>query len=402
MNILMVSANIPSPTWGASSRNYYLLKALASRHTISLLALDSPDDSGSPDDIAQLKRLTRSTRIIALPNSTPKRWQQLFDLIRGQSFELKVRTLDQMQDAITKTINHMDYDLVFYESVLMANYQLHKRVKIAIDQHNIEYELRMRTYQQETAWLRKWYNRLESSRIKPIELNLCRNADMIFVTSEREQRVLQHMLPGKVIEILPNGVDLEVFHGNEIPEEVPGRIVFTGTMDYYPNVQAVLYFARQCWPMIRTHISHATWHIVGRNPLPEIWELAKLPGVTVTGSVPGTRPHLAEATVVIAPLLIGSGTRLKILEAWAMHKAIVTTSQGCEGLAATPGENLIIADQPEAFAQAVITLMNDPQKRASLGNAGRALVEAEYSWDHCGKKLIQVLDENLLGREAIC
>jgi polysaccharide biosynthesis protein PslH len=400
MKILMVSANIPSPTWGASSRNYHLLKALASRHTVSLLASGEPETT--PEDIAILERLTHTIQIIPPLKSIPKRGQQLYDLIRGKSFEFQLRTSRQMQDAITALFRKQGFDLVLYESVLIANYQLPPKVRVVIDQHNIEYELRMRTFQQERAWLRKWYNRLESSRLKRIELNLCRKADVVFVTSEREQDILQRLLPGSTIEVLTNGVDLEKFHGREAADEVPGRIVFTGSMDYYPNVQAVLHFARHCWPLIRSRIPSATWQIVGRNPLPEVAKLAVLPGVTVTGSVPDTYPYLARASVVIVPLLIGSGTRLKILEAWAMRKAIVSTSQGYEGLTATPGKHLIVADQPEAFTEAVITLLTDPQQRTSLGNAGRSVVEDYYGWDHCGKQLIEVLETNFLEKEHVC
>lgn len=403
MNILMVSANIPSPTWGASSRNYYLLQALASRHSITLLALGEPDEKASHNDYTPLENLTRSIHLIAPQKSSPKRRQQLLYLMVGKSYEMKTHTLDQIQEAIDNLLCHNTYDLILYESVLMANYHISSpNMKVIIDQHNIEHELLMRTYQQETALLRKWYNRLESSRLKPIELELCRKADMVFVTSEREKQVLLEMLPGGNIVVLPNGVNLEIFNGPASVEEIPGRIVFTGSMDYYPNVQAVLHFAQYCWPYIHEKVPHASWHIVGRNPLPTIRKLSEAPGITVTGWVADTRPYLAEAQVVIAPLLIGSGTRLKILEAWAMGKAIVTTKQGYEGLAATPDVHLLEADKPDAFAQAVIEVMNNPAKRTSLGNAGRALAEASYSWVHCGKQLLHALETNFSEKECIC
>ena len=167
-------------------------------------------------------------------------------------------------------------------------------------------------------------------------------------------------------------------------------------MDYYPNVHAVLFFAQKIWPLIRAQIPTATWHIVGKNPLPEVQNLAELAGVTITGSVPNMHPYLAEAQVAIAPLLIGGGTRLKILEGLAMQKAIVSTSLGCEGLAITAGKHLIVADEPEAFAREVIALLNNPERRSLLGSTGRALVESEYSWERCGASLLEILKNHLI------
>ncbi len=393
MNLLMVSPNIPSPTAGASTRNYYLLKALACKHSVSLLALGVDEDKGVPCDASLLEDLTRSVQVITLPKSSPKRWQQLVGVVRGKSYVLKAYTLVEMQDALEAALTSGHYDAVLFESVLMAGYHLPKDVKVIIDEHNIEYELRLRTYQHETALLRKWYNRLESSLLKPVEIERCRNADAVLVTSERERFALQSALPGNLIEVVPNGVDIQIFNGHCATQEVPGRIIFTGSMEYYPNVHAVLFFARQCWPLIRAQVPHATWQIVGKNPLPEVQRLAELPGVTVTGTVPDVRPYLSSAVVSIVPLLIGSGTRLKILEALAMRRAVVSTSIGCEGLSVVSGEHLEVTDQPEAFAQAVVTFMNDPELRKTFGNAGRKLVEAEYSWERCGAQLLNVLEK---------
>src|SRR5205085_10717683 len=137
----------------------------------------------------------------------------------------------------------------------------------------------------------------------------------------------------------------EMFRKDGPDCEVLDRIIFTGAMNYYPNIDAVLFFARQCWPLIQAQVPHATWQIVGYNPSPEVLELAKLPGITVTGSVPVVQSYLTQASVAIVPLQIGSGTRLKILEALAMQKAVVSTSIGCEGLSVTLGEHLLVADQ---------------------------------------------------------
>jgi polysaccharide biosynthesis protein PslH len=393
MNLLMVSPNIPSPTAGASTRNYYLLKALASKYPVSLLALGGSGEQGMYSRTSQLETLTHSLQVINTPKSAPKRLQQLIDIVRGELYILKAYTLVEMQNALDTLLATDQYHYILFESALMAGYRLPKGMKVIIDQHNLEYEIRLRTYQHESAWLRRWYNRLEGSLLKSVEIERCRNADLVLVTSERERLILKNMLPRNVIEVVPNGVDIAMFCGDSTEQEVPGRIIFTGSMEYYPNVHAVQYFAQKCWPLIRKRLPHATWHIVGKNPLPAIQKLAELPGVTVTGTVPDVRPHLASAAVAIVPLQIGSGTRLKILEALAMRKAVVSTSQGCEGLLVVSGKHLQIADQPDAFAEAVIAFLNDSEMRNVYGNAGRALVEAVYSWECCGTQLLHALEK---------
>jgi glycosyltransferase involved in cell wall biosynthesis len=182
------------------------------------------------------------------------------------------------------------------------------------------------------------------------------------------------------------------------PENL-GRCLFISRFFY---IEAVVSFARQCWPFIKAEIPDATWTIVGREPPPEVRELGTAPGITVTGTVSDVRPYFSTSAVAIAPLHIGGGTRLKILEAFAMRKAVVSTSIGCEGLAVLPGEHLLIADRPEEFAQAVITLLKDPEARTRLGNAGRILVEEEYSWENCGAQLLCALETHIQGKEQVC
>jgi polysaccharide biosynthesis protein PslH len=396
MKLLMVSANLPRPAWGASTRNYHLLKALARQNTVSLLALTDSAEVEAFSDMYLLEDIAPTVRTVTGSFLHTKRWQQLMSIARGKSYILTKFILKEMQDALDTMLAHDHYDAVLFESSLTAGYRLPAGTRIIIDQHNIEYELLKRTYEQEKAPLRKWYNWQESRLLKQDEIERCRKADVVLVTSERERLVLKGLLPENVIEVVPNGVDIETFYAHGSEREVPNQVIFTGTMDYYPNIHGVLFFAQQCWPLIRAQVPTATWQIVGRNPPPEVHRLAELPGVTITGTVPDVRPYLAASTVAIVPLQIGSGTRLKILEALAMQKAVVSTSIGCEGLEIVPGKHLLVSDQAEAFAQDVIAFMHNSEMRTTFGTAGRALVEAEYSWERCGNRLSHILEERLL------
>jgi len=396
MKLLMVSPTLPCPTWGFSARSYYLLKALARQHTVSLLALADKTELEAYNSIPLLEKLAHRVQVILRPGAHGKRGQQLLSAIQGQSYILNQRKQLVIQDALDVMLVNDRYDAVLFESVLTAGYRLPTGIRVIIDQHNIEYELLQRTYKHERALLRKWYNWQEYRLIKRVEIERCRRADLVVVTSMRERGILKDLLPENSVELVPNGVDIETFdlNGNE-KDVLPGRIIFTGTMDYYPNADAVLFFARQCWPIIKAQVPGATWEIVGRNPSPEVRRLAELPSVTVSGTVPDVRPYLARSAVAIAPLQIASGTRLKILEALAMKKAVVSTSVGFEGLSTVPGKHLLAADEPGAFAHAVVTFLKNPDMRTAFGTAGRALVETEYSWDSCGERLLHILEEEV-------
>ncbi|HEX6800053.1 MAG TPA: glycosyltransferase [Ktedonobacterales bacterium] len=399
MKLLIVSAYLPSLSSAAGERNYHFLKALAQQHSVSLLSLvdDATLAAAGDGALAELEELAHPVRLISHKIPGSKRWLQIQTITRGRSYLLNLFALEEVQAALDELFAHGRYDAVLFESVLMADYRLPAGVKTIIDQHNVEHELLQRTYEQEKPGLRKWYNWREYQLVKRAELERCRRADLVVVTSERERLILRDLLPDTAIEVVRTGIDVDAYGGTYGEPEAPHQIVFTGTMNYFPNMDGALYFAQACWPLIREQVPDASWQIVGRNPTPEVQKLAELPGVTVTGAVPDVRPYLAASAVAVAPLRIGSGTRVKILEALAMRKAVVSTTIGYQGLAVESGKHLLIADQPEAFAQAVVELLHDPAERAALGNAGRTLVEDEYSWAQTRTRLVEVLDEFFSG-----
>jgi polysaccharide biosynthesis protein PslH len=393
MNVLIVACALPRPTWGAGMRNYHLMRALATRHTVSLLALVGEHER-EQGTATHLQSYTSTVRQVALPSSGSKRLNQLRALATGRSYYLAAHTLPAAQLALDEELHRHHFDAVLFESLFVAGYQIPRSVHIILDEHNIEHEVVRRIYQGASGVARRGFSWIEYRRVKPMELAWCRRADLVLVTSERERDTLRALLPEKSIQVVPNGVAIQSFTAPPAnTSEVPGRIIFTAAFDYYPNVQGALYFAQKCWPRIRQACPTATWHLVGRNPPAEIRHLASEPGVTVTGSVPAIQPHLAAAQVAVAPLLTGGGTRLKILEALAMRRAVVSTTLGCEGLACVPDRHLVVADEPDQFAEAVLGLLKDSTRRANLGQAGRELVEECYSWDYCGDQLLAALEE---------
>ena len=262
MNLLMVTAGLPRPIGGANTRNFHLLKALSKTHNVSLLMLANDVEINESDALSSLNELAESVHLIPyeLPNCF-KRPIQLFNAVRGQSYFLNLFVVPEMQRALDAICSRRHFDLAFFESVLIAGYQLPEGMKIVIDQHNIEHELLERTYEHEKAPTRKWYSWRESRLLKQGEIERCRKADIVLVTSEREFGVLRNLLPEKQIEVIPNGVDIHTFTPGISSQEVPHQIIFTGTMDYFPNIDAVLYFARKCWPLIQAQVPDITWQI---------------------------------------------------------------------------------------------------------------------------------------------
>jgi sugar transferase (PEP-CTERM/EpsH1 system associated) len=400
MKVLFLSPHIPALLTGATTRDYYMLKALASQHEVTLLTLNMNGAQGIAPDLEALTPLVSSMQIVKVAQPRWKRWSQLFAFLRGRSYAISRGVVPELQAAIDQAVEQERYDLIWYEGSILAGYRVPAGIPVVIDEHNLEFELCWRTYQRTRPGLRKLYNRLEAQRLKPVELKRCQEASLVCLTSEREYSELTRLLPSCVAAVVPNGVDTSHFSPPAPEEEDEYHIVFSGSMDYYPNTDAVLFFARHCWPLIRAALPQARWTIVGKNPPPSVHNLAQLPGVYVTGSVKDVRPYLTSASLTIAPLLIGSGTRLKILESFAMGKAVVSSRLGCEGINVEHGRELLIADQPEDFAAAVVRLLRDPLTRRSLGEAGRQLVEREYSWTISGQRLLAALESILVPQEA--
>jgi len=401
MKLLVVTHNLPLPRWGAGTRNYHLLHALARAHEVSLFA--TVDRLPDPDDVALLRTAARDIFTCVLPAGRNKRLRQMGALLRGRSYELTTYAPGYVRAAFAQVMREGRFDAVLFESAVVAGHDLPPGVRRIVDEHNVEHEVLRRTFQSDAGQLRRLYNRLEYRNLRAGEIARCARADLILATSERDADTLRGLLPGRPVCVVPNGVDTAAFDAAHAPPETvaearaeegeaPERVVFTGTLGYYPNVQAVLTFAVHCWPRIRAAVPQATWQIVGSYPPPEVLRLGELPGVTVTGTVPAVQPYLASAAVAVAPLLVGGGTRLKILEAFAMGRAVDTTSVGCEALAVGHGRHLLVADDPAAFADGVIALLGDAERRAALGAAGRALVEERYTWERCGATLRRALD----------
>jgi len=229
------------------------------------------------------------------------------------------------------------------------------------------------------------------------ELRACRKFDRVVTVTDVDRLELISYKPDLDVVTIPTGVDSVYFSPQDIPEE-PNTLIFVGYFKHFPNIHGILTFCREIFPLIRKEIPGVKLYVVGASPPEEVLRLAKDEHVVVTGWVEDLRPYIARSTVFVAPLWLGVGIRGKIFEAWGMEKPVVTTSVGSQGIVCTPGEDLLVADDPQGFAAHTIRLLRDKGLREELGRNGRRRVETQYDWEIIIEKVERLYDEALASK----
>ena len=278
-------------------------------------------------------------------------------------------------------------DVIHLDAIDLHSWLPHlPAVPVTCMHHDIESDhLRQRAATMRVNVLARHVRR-QADIVARMESELCPRMALNVVCSDEDARRLAQIAPESPILVIPNGVDTT--HLAPLPGvTVPERVVFVGPTYTYPNRDAVEYLLAEIWPLVRRRHPRATLHLIGGGPADVTARFATVDGVTVAGKVPDIRPHLATASCVVVPIRYGSGTRIKILDAWAMGMPIVSTSRGAAGLAARDGENLLLRDEAAAFAAAVCEVLEHQPLAARLGENGRATVVSNYSWDSIGRTL---------------
>ena len=395
-SILLVAPSWPHPpTWGFATRVYNLAKQLSARHYVTLLAYGAGDVTAATN---AAEPIFQSVQFVPNPAATrSKRRAQATSLLSSRSYHVGALRSASMQSAFERLLSERSFDLVQVESSQMALSRSGSGIPFVLDEHNIEYLLIRRLAEVESSPDRKAFGYIEAAKVRWEEVQAWRHCDGAVFTSEADLDVMRAPFPEKPACVVPNGVDAEYFSPSD-DEPEPSTIVFTGSINYRPNTDAVAYFIKEVMPRLVRLKPSAKFLVVGQGAPDSVLRLAD-DNVEFTGAVPDVRPYLARAAVVIAPLRVGSGTRLKILEALAMEKPVVTTSIGCEGLAMVDGEHLVVADDPQSFAEETARLMSDRNRAAEIGRSGRALTEREYSWSVIVHRLEQ-FHSQLISKET--
>jgi sugar transferase (PEP-CTERM/EpsH1 system associated) len=403
MRILFLTPQLPYPPHqGTTIRNYNIIANLAPRHEIHLLSFVHSQDE--IDAATPLHQLCRSIEGIPTPRRSPlKRFLSLF-LSPLPDMALRLPSAE-FQAKLAATLRHMPFDVVQIEGIEMARYWMEWRTPgiqrpIAIfDDHNAEYVLQQRAFETDVRHPRRWvaalYSLVQWRKLRRYEALTCRLANRVVAVSETDKAALQQLVPDLKVTVVPNAVDVEHYTSADLrPSPLPPHsLIFTGKMDFRPNVDAVLWFCQEVLPLVRKRMPDVRFYIVGQSPHRRVLRLAEDPAVTVTGYVDDVRSYIAGARVYVVPLRIGGGTRLKVLEAMSMSKPIVSTSLGCEGFEGlVPGQHLSVADTPEEFAQRVAELLDDAPQREKLGQAAQRFVMERYDWHLIVPRLEQVYE----------
>lgn len=390
--VLMLAQQFPwPPRHGAATRAWGLLRALARAHDVTLIAFET---EGA--DLGRLRTVAQP--IVAGPMPRRSRLDRLRTLLMGHA-DLADRLRSAVfTSALGGALRARAFDVVQLEGLEMAPYldvlrPPHFHGLVIYDAFNVEHVLQARAGAATGAGPAALYSRLQAPRLRRLEAQMCRRADRVLCVSEPDASALRALVPAGEPTVVPNGVDVDDFARTEDQAtDGAARLVFTGTMDFRPNADAVEWFARDVLPRIRAVRPDAELVAVGQRPGPRLQRRHGRDGVTITGAVDDVRPFLARASVVVAPLRFGSGTRVKLLEAMASARPIVATTLAAEGLAVRDGTELLLADGPEPFARAVLGLLADPAHARRLGQAGQALVRARYDWRAIGPRLLAVYD----------
>jgi polysaccharide biosynthesis protein PslH len=387
-------------TVGGRLRSLHTLAELARRHRVTVVTTYGPDDD--PAGLAQ--QLAHCERVVSLPHALPKRgsgrWaaalaRSWFSRLPLDLWKCRVPALEQEVSRLLQDTTD-PFDLCVADFLVATpNLPRGTSVPIVHFSHNVEHRLWQRLCRAETRLLPRALLELEWRKMRRCEAHACSHAQLTIAVSEIDRAALASLAPDARIRAVATGVDTSYFHPTEAPQK-PNALVFTGAMDWYPNEEGILDFIETTLPLIQREIPDASLTVVGRNPTTQLLDADYRTGVRVTGTVKDVRPFVAGAEVYVVPLRIGGGTRLKILEALAMGKALVSTTIGAEGLPLVDGVHFIAADSPEEIARAVVSLLRDPTRRAALGSAGRRLVEQRHSWERVAREFEQFCEE------AIC
>src|SRR5262245_52641577 len=384
MRILWVKVGGLWPlTSGGRLRSFHTVAELSRRHHVTVVTTHEAGDQG---DFLPAG-LGASAHVVSLPFVPTKQGKASFPLALAGSWasplpvdlwRWRVRAL---RGVVRRMLTHGQFDICVADFLAaMPNIpgQLGD-VPLVLFEHNVEHMIWRRISKTERRTFLRPLLEVEWRKMRHYEALACQRAALVLAVSEADRGRLQSVAPTARIETVPTGVDAAYFASNGMPE-VPDEILFTGSMDWYPNEDAMAHFIDRMLPLIRREVPGVRMTIVGRKPRPRLRKLAEAAGVAVTGTVEDIRPFMARAAVYVVPLRIGGGTRLKVFEALAMGKAVVSTAIGVEGLALVDGTEFALADNPDEFARSVVALLRDPAKRRALGARGRQLIEARYSW----------------------
>ena len=414
MKILFLAPYAPfPPRGGGQQRMYHMLRLLGARHDVHLLTM-APEQAADAGDTVALDPLRAYCQITTVPVPPHRVSRRLQAFVSSSLPDMVLRGAHPaFAAALARLLARHDFDVVQLESIEMAPYgrggsrhvQGSHRALWSYDAFNVEYLLQRRAcltvLRRPRTWPVAFYSWVQWQKLRRFERRLATHADLILAVSDGDRHELQRLTDSRLpVVVVPNGVDTSYFDPNALDELNPDTlpavpyILFTGTLDFRPNVDAVQWFVRSVWSRIRAKRPDLRFLVVGQRPTASMQALRAVPGVEIVGAVEDIRPWFARAGCYILPMRIGGGVRLKLLETWAMGLPCVTTTLGSEGVAGfIPGIHALVADDAEGLAAAVELALDDQATARRLAEAGRQLVLEHYDWQPIVAGMEQVYEQ---------
>ena len=398
MRILCLKTELLHPfDKGGKIRTYHMLKELKRQgHCITYLTLD--DGAASAD--ARERAVEYCDELISVPHHTRPKFSAGFyvELALNLASPLPYFMRKYKSEAMRREIQRLDrrdnFDVLVCD-FLQPSVNVPSRVSLptVLFQHNVEAMIWKRHYEVQSNPLKKLYLRNQWRKSFSYERDACRRFDRVVAVSAEDRERMERDYALSEVADVPTGVDTEFFRPRGEAERERHNLVFTGSMDWLPNEDAIQYFTKEILPLIRQALPNVTLTVVGRNPYASLVELSKRDSsIIVTGRVEDVRPYMERAAAYIVPIRIGGGTRLKIYEAMAMEKPIVSTTIGAEGLPVRDGEELLLADEPESFAAAVVRVLKQEAFARDLGERAARVVREKFGWDKVSATFAQVCE----------
>lgn len=402
MRILWLKTELLHPVdKGGKIRTYNMLRELKRDHEITYLTLDEGSDENARSLADEYCH-----ELVVIPHKTRPKFSAGFyaelagNLISPLPYFLKKYESSKMRTAIEEQLRRKTFDVIISD-FLQPSVNLPENLSspaLVLFQHNVEAMIWKRHYEVQTNSLKKVYLKNQWLKTLNYEREVSHRFDLVIAVSQEDAEMFRKDYGIANVIDVPTGVDIDYFRPRNDGQVRPNSLVFTGSMDWLPNEDAMQYFTKEILPLVRKRIPEVVVTIVGRNPYPSLVELSERDkGVIVTGRVDDVRPYIDNASVFIVPLRIGGGTRLKIYEAMAMERAVVSTSIGAEGLPVTPGKEILIADTPEEFAESVIGLLGNRETAQELGRTAATRVRNEFGWEQVAKTFATACENVLRG-----
>jgi sugar transferase (PEP-CTERM/EpsH1 system associated) len=395
MHILWIKTELLHPVdKGGRIRTYQMLRQLRRDHQVTYLALD--DGAGGPEAIERATEYCHDVVVVPFASRAKRTKGFYWELLQNLASPLPYAVAKYRSAGLTRELRRLvdagGVDVVVCDFLFPSlNVPSDLGVPVVLFQHNVEAAIWERHAQVASHPVKRLYMREQWRRMRAFEGKECRRFDKVVAVSREDCRVLEHLYGLREVDEVPTGVDTDFFRPSHAAARNGTEIVFTGSMDWLPNEDAVAWFADAILPRIRTEVPGVQFTIVGRTPSQPVLNLAKAHrDITVTGSVPDVRPYMERAAVFAIPMRIAGGTRLKVYEAMGMEIPMVSTTIGIEGLPVRDGLDLLVADEPEAFAAAVVRLLREPALGARLAATAAQRVRTEFGWQEVASRFARI------------